>query len=376
MRILRSMLLGFTWIVASPLAAAQERPFEHMGLAKDADRYEAYIKENWKPGTRKPAELRIAAERLLGTDPRAASRNAAAAAAADDKSAESWLGLARALLLIQADPEKGSERYDLPVNASGAAYRAYQRAADPAMKARALAVLGEAMQRRSYWRPAIDALKGSLALIEAPDVREAYEKLRAEHGFRMTDYATEAEAATPRVCVQFSENLARGQVDFAKFVSVDGKDPQGVVPEGQRLCVEGLAHGQRYEIGIRAGLPSDVDEALAKAITVAVYVPDRKPFVRFTGKSYVLPSRGQQGIPLVSINTAKVEVEVYRIGDRNLVGALESGDFQRQLQSYELEQIKSRSGEKIFTGSMDVPRKLNEEITTALPVTDAVGKLN
>ena len=45
------------------------------------------------------------------------------------------------------------------------------------------------------------------------------------------------------------------------------------------------------------------------------------------------------------------------------------------MQSYELEQIKSRSGEKIFTGSMDVPQKLNEEITTALPVTDAVGTL-
>ena len=82
-----------------------------------------------------------------------------------------------------------------------------------------------------------------------------------------------------------------------------------------------------------------------------------------------------RAFPLVSINTAKVEVEVYRIGDRNLVGALESGDFQRQLQSYELEQIKSRTGEKIFTGSMDVPQKLNEEITTALPVTDAVGAL-
>ena len=375
MRILRSMLLGFTWIVASSLAAAQERPFEHMGLAKDADRYEAYIKENWKPGTRKPAELRIAAERLLGTDPRAASRNAAAAAAADDKSAESWLGLARALLLIQADPEKGSERYDLPVNASGAAYRAYQRAADPAMKARALAVLGEAMQRRSYWRPAIDALKGSLALIEAPDVREAYEKLRAEHGFRMTDYATEAEAATPRVCVQFSENLARGQVDFAKFVSVDGKDPQGVVPEGQRLCVEGLAHGQRYEIGIRAGLPSDVDEALAKAITVAVYVPDRKPFVRFTGKSYVLPSRGQQGIPVVTVNTAKVVIDVYRVGDRNLAAALVNGDLGRQLSGYDAETLGNKTGSLVYKGGMDVTSKLNEEVTTAFPVSEAIGTL-
>ena len=32
------------------------------------------------------------------------------------------------------------------------------------------------------------------------------------------------------------------------------------------------------------------------------------------------------GIPVVTVNTAKVEVEVYRIGDRNLVGTLDSGE--------------------------------------------------
>ncbi len=58
-------------------------------------------------------------------------------------------------------------------------------------------------------------------------------------------------------------------------------------------------------------------------MTLAVYVPDRKPMVHFTGKSYVLPSRGQQGIPLVAINTGRVDVEVYRIGDRSLANAIE-----------------------------------------------------
>ena len=217
------------------------------------------------------------------------------------------------------------------MNASGAAYIAYERAKDDPQKARALAVLGDALQRRSYWRPALDALKISLALADNGAVRETYDKLRTEHGFRMTDYKAEAETASPRLCLQFSEGLARGQVDFAKFVSVDGKDPQSVTPENEQLCIDGLSHGQRYEVQVRAGLPSDVEEELTKTIDIAVYVPDRKPFVRFSGKSYVLPSRGQQGIPLVTVNTAKVEVEVYRIGDRNLVGALENGDFQRQL---------------------------------------------
>ncbi len=379
MPLLARLFLALTLLLPLAPAMAQQsqavHPFVHQGVKEDGGRYEAYLKANWKLSTRNAAEQRRDGERLLRTDPRAASRSFAGAVVADGRDADAWIGLARALLAIAPDPNKDSERYDLPVNASGAAYFGYERAQGDPQKARALAVLADALQRRSYWRPAIDALKTSLALADNGGVRETYDKLRSEHGFRMTDYKAEAEMAAPRLCLQFSESLARGQVDFAKFVSVDGKDPQSVSAENEQLCIDGLSHGQRYQVQIRAGLPSAVEEDLTKNIEIAVYVPDRKPFVRFSGKSYVLPSRGQQGIPLVSINTAKVEVEVYRIGDRNLVGALESGDFQRQLQSYELEQIKSRSGEKIFTGSMDVPQKLNEEITTALPVTDAVGTL-
>lgn len=354
--------------------AAAERPFAHKGVAADAARYETYIRNTWRPDGRAGPDVRQAGERLLGSDPRAASRTFAIAVATDATSPESWIGLAKALLAIAPDPNK-SESYDLPVNASGAAYRAYMLAQDPAMKARALAVLGEAMQRRSYWRPAIEALKLSLALVDDAGVRDTYEKLRVEHGFRMTDYTADGDAATPRVCIQFSESLSRGQVDFAKFVSVNGGDPQSVSAEGSQLCLDGVEHGERYEIQVRAGLPSDVDEPLEKPVTLAVYVPDRKPMVHFTGKSYVLPARGQNGIPLVAVNTKSVDIEVYRIGDRSLANALGNGDLDRQLQGYQLEELKSRSGSLVYTGALEVASKLNAEVTVAFPVSEAIGEL-
>ena len=102
----------------------------------------------------------------MATDARAASRQYAQAVAADTKNAGAWLGLARSLLAIKPDEDKGSERYDLPVNASGAAYKAYQLAGDPNSKAKALGVLGDAMQRRSFWRPAIEAFVKSLGNID------------------------------------------------------------------------------------------------------------------------------------------------------------------------------------------------------------------
>ena len=360
--------------LATPAAqsATVPAPFSHPGIAKDAERYETFLKSSWKAGKSKPAELRIAAEKLLASDARAASRTFAEAVVADDKNAQSWLGLARALLAITPDPNRASERYDLPLNASGAAYRAMERATDAATRARALAVLGEALQRRSSWRPAIDALRASLAIVDSAEARSRFDKLRAEHGFRMIDYKSETELASPRLCLQFSERIRGSAADIGKFVVLDGREPQTLSVEDRQICVEGLAHGQRYEVKVRAGLPSEVGESLEKAAEIAAYLPDRKPMARFSGRAYVLPARGQQGIPVTTVNTRSVAVEIYRVGDRNLASVVQSGDLVRQLSSYDLESIRERTGQRVYQGAMDVAAKHNEEVTTALPISDAV----
>ncbi|MFN3868558.1 MAG: MG2 domain-containing protein [Hyphomicrobiaceae bacterium] len=388
MRALLSLFMSAAALVALPstpyfpsfagsAAAASAKGFSHAGIAKDGERYETYLKGHWKPGKERPEQLIAAAVKAAtkDKDQRAAARNYAMAVVAQPSNSDAWTGLARALLAITPDPAKGSERFDLPVNASGAAYIAYERATSNEAKARALAVLGDALKRRAFWRPAIEALKASVTLVADPAVQSNLDRLTAEHGFRMTDYRIDSDAATPRVCLQFSEALSRAPVDFAKFVSIAGKEPQGVSPENKQLCIDGVTHGERYEIQLRAGLPSDVGETLAKTVDVAIYVPDRKASVRFTGRSYVLPSRGQQGIPVVSINTDAVKVEVYRIGDRNLAQALQNGDIDRQLSTWDVETIESRSGERIYKGVLPVASKINAEVTTAVPVGDAVGTL-
>ena len=358
-----------------PRAHAETIQFVHKEFSKDGERYETYLRSHWKPGRQKASQLAEAGHRALAKDAREAARNFAMAVVAEPGNTEAWTGLAQSLLAITPDPNKGSERFDLPVNASGAAYIAQERATNKTQRARALAVLADALKRRAFWRPAIESLKASVALVDDAQTQAELERLTAEHGFRMTDYRTDSEASSPRACLQFSETLARSTIDFSKFVSVGGKDPAGLSAENQQLCIEGLKHGERYEIQLKAGLPSDVGEKLTKNIDVAIYVPDRKPAVRFSGRNYVLPSRGQQGIPLVSINTTAVSIDIYRIGDRNLAQTLQSGDLSRQLSVWDVETIESRNGEKIYSGQLPVTSKLNAEVTTAVPVGDAVGTL-
>ncbi len=377
MNILKSLFLSglILLLFAVSTVMADDTPFAHRQSERDAVRYESYLQKNWKPGDMSASTLINKARAVPLDDPSKAARFFALATVAEKDNAPAWLGLARALLKIDPASTKGSERYDLPVNAGGAAYLAYQRSTSPELKAQALAVLSQALQRRSIWRPALESLKASLALKEDPATRAIYEKVRAEHGFRMTNYTTESQSSSPRVCLQFSESLSRAPIDFANFVTVDGNDPQSVNVEGHQLCIDGLGHGRRFEIQVRQGLPSSVDENLEKNIELAVYVPDRDPVARFTGRAYVLPSHGQQGIPIVTVNTNRVKVEVYRIGDRGLVNALNNGDLNRQLSSWNIDDIKNRSGAQVYKGVMDVTSKLNKEVTTAFPITEAIGTL-
>jgi alpha-2-macroglobulin len=205
-------------------------------------------------------------------------------------------------------------------------------------------------------------------------VRGQYEKMRDEHGFRLLDYTVDSDSASPRVCFQFSEDLAK-RTDFAPFLALAGNDKPALTSEGKQLCVDGLKHGERYNVNLRAGLPSTVKETLPKSAEFNVYVRDRKPFVRFTGRAYVLPRTGQRGIPLVSVNTPAVSVNVFRIGDRNLINAVVDSDFQRALSRYELSSLGEERGVKVWSGELTTAMTLNQEVTTAFPVDEALGTL-
>jgi uncharacterized protein YfaS (alpha-2-macroglobulin family) len=191
----------------------------------------------------------------------------------------------------------------------------------------------------------------------------------------MADYTIDNDAASPRACVNFSETLAEGRIDFSPFVTVQGMDRPAVTAQGSQLCIDGLKHGETYEARIRSGLPSSVGEDLATTVELTLYVRDRSPAVRFTGRNYVLPTRGQNGVPLVSVNTGEVQAELYRINDRGLAPAVIAGDFQRQLSTTQFEELTQSKGAKVWTGAMPVESRLNEDVTTAFPVSEAAGAL-
>ncbi|MGB7276896.1 MAG: alpha-2-macroglobulin [Pseudolabrys sp.] len=361
-------------LVFSPALAA-DKAFKQSGLDEAAIKLEAQIKSDAGNVGKPAATLRRDADAAFQKNEFRAGMlvlGQLVAAAPDD--ATSWLRLSRAVLQIK--PRDDREKALLLDRASTAAYVAYQRSRDRNVEADSLSVLGRTLADRQQWRGALDSLRLSLELRETADLRSQYEKLRAEHGFRLLDYTVDSDSISPRACFQFSEELPGRRTDFSPFVAVAAIERPAIAASEKQLCVEGLKHGERYAVTLRAGLPSVVKETLAKSAEFTIFVRDRKPFVRFFGKAYVLPRTGQRGIPVLSVNTQAVTLSIYRIGDRNLIDTLLGYDFQRNLSRYQAERLGNERGAKVWSGELAVEPKLNAEVTTAFPLEQAVKDLS
>src|SRR6266480_141177 len=371
--LVRATVICATLALGLVSAEAADKAFKRDDLADSAIKLEAQIKSEAGPVAKSGATLRTDADAAFKRfDFRTGLQILGQIAATTPEDSTNWLVLAKTIFQIRS--ASSSEQTFLLERASTAAYIAYQRAGNAGEEADALAALGRAMSERKLWRPALDSLRLSLDLREVAEVRGQYEKMRDEHGFRLLDYTVDSDSASPRACFEFSEDLAK-RTDFAPYLALAGSDKPALSPEGKQLCVDGLKHGERYNINLRAGLPSTVKEGLPKSAEFNVYVRDRKPFVRFTGRAYVLPRTGQRGIPLVSVNTPAVSVNVFRIGDRNLINTVIGSDFQRALSKYELSGLADERGMKVWAGELATATTLNQDVTTAFPVDQALGDL-
>ena len=359
-------------------SATFEKSFVRNDLASAAVRLEAALRAEAGGPLRPAGQSRAAGQALLAADkPDEALAPLTAAVAADPADTRNWQAYSRAAAAAAEALEENDYqgRARLRDRAAASAYRAYERSGSPADAAASLALLGGLEAGQSSWRPALDAYAASLALDDLPATRRTYETARAEHGFRVLDYKVDSDAASPRLCFTFSEPVIP-KTDYAPYVAVSGSSSSAVTAEGSQVCVDGLKHGGRYAVVLRQGLASTVGESLLKSADYEIYVRDRAPQVRFTGRNYVLPRTGQAGVPLVSVNAAKLDVEVLRIGDRGLLPTLRSEDFLGQLSGATAKTLAAEKGVRVWKGTLDTAKaELNQEAVTAFPVLQAVGKL-
>jgi uncharacterized protein YfaS (alpha-2-macroglobulin family) len=375
-----NVLNPFPGAVAGKVVSPSAEP--DMGAPAELSFVESYVlsdAQTWRDellasanagGAGLVALVEAARSAMANGDPRGAMLNYANALTILPDDSALWSGHGAAAAAVR--PSGGESSYYYQRAATGSAINGYRLSRTASERAAALNALAAGLEKRSMWRAAITAYERSLALVSDPAIQALYAELKSTRGFRVVEHTVESDGPSPRVCVQFSEELVKTGVDYASFVTVDGAPGSAVEPGERQLCVAGLQHGGRYRIVVRPGLPSAIGEVIGGPVALDVYIRDRSPSLRFTGENFVLPGSARRGIPVVSVNTDEARIAVYRVGDRSLARLLTDSQFLRQLDGYEVGRIADELGEPVFEGALEIASELNREIVTAFPVDEAL----
>ncbi len=283
---------------------------------------------------------------------------------------ENWADYARLLLAASATQTDAQQSYR--DRAVWATVNGYLRADNKALQHTILVTMGDALEQVGRGRDKVQALRLAQSLQNRQDTATALDDAIGKYGFRIEENTVEADSARPRICATFSEDLVKSGVDYSTFVQLS--DPGLTVTQnGRQLCVEGVQHGSRYVVTFREGLPAYDGQTLAKNIEIAQYVRDRSPGARFAGRGYVLPKAAESALPVETVNTDKVDLTLFRVTDRNLLRSVQGYFFGQPLQDYAEYDFAGTVGEEIWTGTATVGQEVNRDVTTRLPMTEALA---
>jgi uncharacterized protein YfaS (alpha-2-macroglobulin family) len=287
--------------------------------------------------------------------------------------ATDWYEYARrSLLASSADRNRQREYRDRAIEA---ATNAYLRAGSPAQRHTILVTMAEALETIGRGRDMVGALRLAQSLQSRDDTAAMLEVAIGKYGFRIVEHDMQSDSANPRLCATFSEDLVQSGVDYAPFVQLPEANLTVETGGSRQLCVAGITHGQRLSVTFREGLPAADGQTMAKSVPITAYVRDRTAAVRFPGRSYVLPRTGQASIPVETVNTTALDLELHRVSDRNLLRAIQNDFFGLPMAEYQEGDFRSGIGEKLWTGSATVAQEVNRDMTTRLPMDAAIAGL-
>jgi len=258
-------------------------------------------------------------------------------------------------------------------HAMASAYNAYRKSLDPVERGNALFIIGRDYDRHDKYKEALAAFEAGLGFTAAPGVATRVDQLKALVAFRVIKVDVEAEADAARACLRFNEPIAtKGDISYGAYVRSTPNLDGIVTGRGDTVCLEGLKHGETYQVALLAGFPSVTGEKTLADFKTNVVVPDRKPSISFAGKGYVLPREGSAGLPVTTINLDRVKVRIIKVNERNLVPSLDAEKLTMGFDSSDVDTLADSSGSLVWQGEMAIANQRNRAVSTAIPLKDVL----
>jgi len=189
--------------------------------------------------------------------------------------------------------------------------------------------------------------------------------------FRRLEVQTSGEE--PEACLVFTRKLdGSGNVKYEDYLKFDPEVTFALRVTEDRLCIQGLAFGETYTLSLKEGLPAVGEEKLTKSESFPVELRDKPSLVRF-GNGLVLPRDTADGVPITTVNVARLDIKVIRVGDR-LLSQLQTGVVdQREFYEYDRDTIQNEQGQLVWEGQLSVPNnRRNDEAITLFPLRKAL----
>lgn len=174
-------------------------------------------------------------------------------------------------------------------------------------------------------------------------------------------------------CISWTHPL-KAHSNYEDWITLTPKvNDLSVIARGNQLCLEGLNFGGNYKLALKSGLPSAQDTALTNPQVLNLYIPHRKPAIRFKERGYILPSHGPQVLPLVSVNLSKVDLTLIHIPERNIRN-IQSNWFSNQFSRWSVDELKREKGEILWEGPYYFPQEMDKAIISGLPIREIIGR--
>ncbi|MEY4870710.1 MAG: hypothetical protein RLZZ563_40, partial [Pseudomonadota bacterium] len=315
-----------------------------------------------------PDLMAAAADAEMQGDFDSASRYVGAAINLTDAAGD-WAEYAR--LLLAAGEVEGPDQRSYRDRAYFATVNGYLRSESAPQQHSILVIMAEALEKTDRGRDTVQALRLAQSLQTRDDTAAYLADATGKYGFRIVENRVESDSARPRLCATFSEDLVTSGVDYASFVQLD-EPGLTVTAQYRDICVEGVVHGQRATVTFREGLPAADGQTLAASVDITSYIRDRNPGVRFPGRAYVLPKSGTASLPIETVNTEALDLTLYRVTDRNLIRAFQNGYLSAPMADWQEYDFSAQTGTEVWTGSATVGMEVNRDITTRLPMDEAL----
>lgn len=217
-----------------------------------------------------------------------------------------------------------------------------------------------------------DVVPGGWSLFGRPRAADAPRRgVPMPEGFAVWRTRIDTSGAQPQACVEMSRPLDP-EASYGDYVLVSpdlGETP-AIAVEGSELCVAGLGFNDR-RITLLKGLPARGGETLAANADVDFTFGEKPPFVGFAGDGVILPREESDGVGIETVNVSRLEIEVWRVADRNLVRTSISAPEPTAEGEYSYDwgsDSPDQEGQKIWTGEVAVRGEPGQRATTVFPL--------